>query len=37
MNISSLQELDLQYNSIDQLQLVNGCFPNLHTLHLSYN
>jgi len=33
----ALQELDLQYNSIDELQLPMGCFPNLHTLHLSYN
>jgi len=37
MNLSALQELDLQYNTVDQLQLQMGCFPNLHTLHLSYN
>ena len=37
MNLVALQELDLQYNSIDNLQLVQGCFPNLQTLHLSYN
>ena len=37
MNLVALQELDLQYNSIDQLQLVDGCFPNIQTLHLSYN
>ena len=37
LNLVSLQELDLQYNAIDQLQLISGCFPSLHTLHLSYN
>lgn len=37
MNLVALQELDLQYNSIDALQLSMGCFQSLHTLHLSYN
>jgi len=37
MNLHALQELDLQYNSIDNLQLAVGCFPNLQTLHVSYN
>jgi len=37
INLTALQELDLQYNSVNQLQLEEGCFPNLHTLHLSYN
>ena len=37
MNLTALQEIDLQYNGADQQQLTMGCFPNLHTLHLSYN
>ena len=37
MNLANLQELDVQYNQMDSLQLIPGCFPQLHTLHLSYN
>jgi Leucine-rich repeat (LRR) protein len=36
-NLSALEELDLQYNNIDMLQLSPEMFPQLHTLHLSYN
>ena len=37
LNLVSLEELDLQYNNIEQLHLNQGCFPKLHTLILSYN
>ena len=36
-NLTALEELDLQYNNIDMLQLSPEMFPQLHTLHLSYN
>jgi Leucine-rich repeat (LRR) protein len=36
-NLGSLQELDLQYNNIQNLVLLDNSFPSLHTLHLSYN
>ena len=36
-NLSALEELDLQYNQIDSLSLSDEMFPELHTLHLSYN
>ena len=36
-NLQALEELDLQYNSIDSLQLSQDMFIRLHTLHLSYN
>ena len=36
-NLTALEELDLQYNSLDMLKLADGSFPALHTLHLCYN
>jgi Leucine-rich repeat (LRR) protein len=33
----SLEELDIQYNNIEQLNLNMGCFPKMQTLVLSYN
>lgn len=37
LNLTSLEELDAQYNNLDQIQLNEGCFPKLSTLKLSYN
>lgn len=37
MNIQSLEDLDIQYNNLSHLKLTAGCFPQLHTLRLSYN
>jgi Leucine-rich repeat (LRR) protein len=36
-NLVSLEELDLQYNNLNELTIPEESFPNLHTLHLSYD
>jgi len=36
-NLVAIEELDLQYNNIDHLELVQGTFQKLLTLRLSYN
>ncbi|CDW85027.1 leucine rich repeat family protein [Stylonychia lemnae] len=37
INLQNLEELDLQYNNLDNIQLQEGVFPQLAILHLSYN
>jgi Leucine-rich repeat (LRR) protein len=37
LNLSSLVELNVQYNSIDHIYLPPEAFPNLEVLNLSYN
>jgi Leucine-rich repeat (LRR) protein len=36
-NLVALEELDMQYNNMTALQLLPDMFPQLHTVHLSYN
>lgn len=36
-NLENVQEIDLQYNSLSQLELEAGMFQHLKYLHLSYN
>lgn len=36
-NLINLEDLDLQYNSLNGLQLTNGSFARLRVLRLSYN
>ena len=36
-NLTALEELDLQYNNMDELQIPQDAFPCIHTLHLSFN
>ena len=35
--LAAIQELDLQYNQLDQLTIPEGAFQDLYTLHISYN
>ena len=37
LNLTGLEELDLQYNHLDLLSIPPESLPNLHTLHLSFN
>eukprot|EP00347_Sterkiella_histriomuscorum_P024110 403332273 len=37
VNLQNLEELDIQYNSLDHLELHQGAFPQLQILNLSYN
>ena len=36
-NLENIEEIDLQYNSLQGLDLEEGIFPRLKYLHLSYN
>ena len=37
VNLTSLEELDIQYNNLSFLAINSDNFPHMHTLKLSYN